>query len=128
MKDPIALTRVGRCFKPTLRRNNVRAPIAIHIPGADAMSPAHGADLMLDPWIGCTFTRQLVPSQREIPAAKLRQELERFAGIENVDQKSKLHRRSSFDDLLAPWAVRLAGILPPGQRLRPVGTAHQVGI
>src|SRR5215472_1236078 len=128
MKDPITAAQVRRCLKPTLRSDDIGAPVAVDITGADAVSPALWADFMPDPGIRGALGCQFVPSQRKILIAKLRQELQRFADVENVHQESEFYRRLCLHDVLTPWPPRVTWILPPAQWLRPIGTADQVGV
>ena len=127
-KDPLAVAGVGGSFKPSLGRDDVRAPVAVDVSRADAVPVAPGADHVPDPVRVLALAYDFVPGQREFAVAELRQELLRLAGVQDIHQKREFHRRARLDDVLHPGLVRFAGVFPPGQGRAPVGTGHHIGI
>src|SRR5438270_198927 len=84
MKRPLSLSRIPWRFEPALRSDDVGAAIPIHITCSDPMPEALGTDFVLDPWITPVFPREFVPAQSRVWISKLRQNLKRLSGIQDV--------------------------------------------
>ena len=65
MKNPLAGAGIGRRFKPSLGRDDIGSPVAVHVACPDAVAVALGADDVRDPGGIASFARQLVPGQGE---------------------------------------------------------------
>ena len=128
MEDPLAVARVGGSFKPSLGRDDVRAPVAIDVSCADAVPVALRADDVSNPVRVLSLTFNFIPGQWVFGVAELRQKLSRLAGVQDVHQKRKFHRRALHDFVLHPGLVGFAGVFPPVERRGPVGTGHNVGV
>src|SRR2546426_5183676 len=128
VKNPAAVARVGRRFKPAFRREDVRATVAIDVARPDAVPIALRAHFVFHPLGLGAGASEFVPCERGFFVAELRQDLLRFAGIQEVNQKRELHRVTGLDDGLAPGSLPAAWILVPGETIGEPSGCYQVGI
>ena len=112
----------GGRFEPALGRQDVGAAVAIHVARADAVAVTVRADHVLDE--GAVF--ELVPGERRVVLAELRQHLALLAVVIEVDQKDELDRPAVFDGVLLPVADAAAGIFHPVELFGELGAAHDV--
>ena len=120
---PAAAARVGRRLEPALRRQDVGPPVAVHVPGADAMAEAAGRGEVLQP----RAVLRLVPRERRLRVAELRQHLASPAIVVEVGEDRELDGEAAVDHQLR--ATRCPGPgLHPGLRYQAIRLANQLTV
>ena len=118
MERPFASRpRVGGRFQPSLRRQDIVAPVAVEIARANAVAVTLHTHHMPHPLV----VLQLVPEDRRAGGAReLRKNLERLAVVVQVYEKRELGRTDRFNLRLGPGLFRFSRILQPDDPSREV--------
>ena len=104
-----APSRIGRRFKPALRRNNIGPPVAVDITRADSVTIRLRAHHMLHE----LAVLHLVPGGGRCIAQIVRQQFLGFPVIIKINQKCELDELALIDGVFPPSAAFFAGILHP---------------